>query len=60
MGRTKLIFFLVGLGLIAFGYYQLGVPPDTVLDKVLPQVRLGMFAVWGGALLMVIGLLRRS
>ena len=60
MDRAKLLFILAGLGLIVAGYHQLGISPDTLIDKVVSQVRLGMFAVFGGALLVVIGLLRRS
>lgn len=60
MNRVKLLLYLAGFAVIACGYYLLSVSPDTLPDEVVRQVRRGMFAVWGGALLMSIGLLRRS
>jgi hypothetical protein len=60
MDKIKIGLYLTGFMLIGFGYNILGVSPETELEKVVVTVRLGMFMVWGGALLTAIALVRRS
>ena len=60
MDRIKLGLYIVGFVMVGAGYKMLGVSPDTSLEQVVVTVRTGMFLVWGGALLTVIPLIRRS
>ena len=60
MDKIKIGLYITGFLLIGFGYKILGVSPETELEKVVVTVRLGMFMVWGGALLTAIALVRRS
>lgn len=56
--RKKVILCLLGGTTIGIGYYLLGVPPDFNPDEVVARVRMGLFAVWAGAIIVVIGILR--
>ena len=60
MDKIKLGLAITGFLLIGYGYKLLAISPDTHLEKVVEAVRTGMFMVWGGALLNVLALVRRS
>lgn len=60
MDRIKLISLTSGSAIIIFGYWLLSVPIELPLEQVITMAKSGMFSVFAGSVLLMIGMLRRS
>lgn len=50
---------LLGVCLIAYGYWLLAVPPDALYHQMLARARDGVFSVMGGSGLLMVWLVKR-
>jgi hypothetical protein len=60
MPRLKSIMLFAGLTLVAIGYWQLAVPPDSPYQIMLERARNGMLSTLSGGLLLIIMLVQKD
>lgn len=53
------LILLISLLLIAYGYWLLAVPPDTLYEQVLARAKGGIWSVAGGGGLLMVWLVKR-
>lgn len=53
------VFFLCGAILVAYGYHQLAVPPDSSAEVILTRATRGMYSVLAGGAFLMFWLARR-
>ncbi|MDD2272722.1 MAG: hypothetical protein PHP95_10100 [Desulfuromonadaceae bacterium] len=60
MDIKKLLLLIAGISMIAYGYYLLGVAPETPPEDVLTRVKQGEVAVFLGGACAIFAMLLKS
>lgn len=60
MPSLKQILLLAGISLIALGYWQLAVPPESSYQIMLERARNGMLSTLFGGLLLMIMMVKKD
>lgn len=55
----KTLILLTGIGLTAYGYHLLSIPPDSAYEQVMTRARSGMFFVAAGGVVLMLWLAKR-